>query len=119
HPGLMPPADPRDGELAHACLAGNDAWSIAGCAAVGTLARLGADPGLAHEADAVAAAYRAAFGAALSAAPSRPQRGRRRERAHGAIASPRPASPRTRSCRAACPPPDVDRARPAGCDSRR
>jgi hypothetical protein len=65
YPGLLPYGDPRDNELTRAQLVGNDAWGIAGCRAVGTLARLAGDASLASKADSVAGAYREAFRAAL------------------------------------------------------
>ncbi len=59
--GLLPHADPRDGELVCGSLVGNDAWAIAGCRAVATLARVAGDDTLARAADAEAEDYRAAF----------------------------------------------------------
>lgn len=69
--GLLPYADPRDNELTRAQLVGNDAWGIAGCRAVGALARLAVDAPLASRADSVAGAYVAAFRAALVRTGSR------------------------------------------------
>lgn len=64
--GLLPHADPRDGELVYGSLVGNDAWAIAGCRAVAELARAAGDDTLARAADAEAGDYRAAFVRALA-----------------------------------------------------
>src|SRR5204862_6397478 len=45
--GLMPPADPRDNELAAGYLFGTDAWTLAGYRAAGTLLDLAGDSALA------------------------------------------------------------------------
>ena len=63
--GLLPYGEPRDNELTRAQLVGNDAWGIAGCRALVTLARLAGNDSLARAADAVATDYRGAFRAAL------------------------------------------------------
>jgi hypothetical protein len=59
--GLLPHADPRDGELVRGALVGDDAWAIAGCRAVAELARAAGDDTLARAADAEAGDYRAVF----------------------------------------------------------
>ncbi len=64
--GLLPYGDPRDGELVVAQLIGNDAWGIAGCDAVASLARRAGDDALAARAARQAADYRATFVAALA-----------------------------------------------------
>ncbi len=64
-PGLLPYADPRDAELVRAELVGNDAWAIAGCDAVASLAQRAGDRALAARAFAEAADYRLCFAAAL------------------------------------------------------
>jgi hypothetical protein len=69
--GLLSWAEPRDNELTRAQLVGNDAWGIAGCRAVGTLARLGGDAALASTADSMAGAYLDAFRTALARTGSR------------------------------------------------
>jgi len=66
--GLLPFGEPRDGELVRANLVGNDAWALAGCAAVADLATLAGDTALAREAREVRADYGAAFGQALARA---------------------------------------------------
>jgi len=63
--GLLPYADPRDGELVRAQLVGNDAWAIAGCRAVTELARMASNDTLARAADTTYGSYRASFAAAL------------------------------------------------------
>jgi hypothetical protein len=69
--GLLPYADPRDNELTRAQLVGNDAWGIAGCRAIGTLARLAGDASLASKADSMTGAYLAAFRTGLARTGSR------------------------------------------------
>ncbi|OGF05548.1 MAG: hypothetical protein A2W00_10400 [Candidatus Eisenbacteria bacterium RBG_16_71_46] len=64
--GLLPFGDPRDAELVRAQLVGNDAWAIAGEAAVASLAARAGEQALAREALAAHADYRAAFLAALA-----------------------------------------------------
>ncbi len=64
-PGLLPYADPRDGELVRAQLVGNDAWSYAGCRAVAVLARLAGDGAAERRAFAAANDGRDAFEQAL------------------------------------------------------
>jgi hypothetical protein len=64
--GLLPYADPHDGELVRAQLVGNDAWAIAGCRAFAALARATANEPLAREADSTYQTYRSAFTAALA-----------------------------------------------------
>jgi hypothetical protein len=66
YPGLLPFAEPRDGELVSASLVGNDAWGIAGCRAAATLALLAGDSLLIREARAAERDYRATFLAALA-----------------------------------------------------
>ncbi len=66
--GLLPYGDPHDAELVRAQLAGNDAWGIAGCRAVVTLARRAGDDDLARRAWAQYEDYRDAFYAALKKA---------------------------------------------------
>ena len=65
-PGLLPYGNPRDNELVRAQLVGNDAWSIAGCRAVASLAARAGDDSLARAATALAEDYRATFVAALA-----------------------------------------------------
>jgi hypothetical protein len=65
HDNLLPFGDPRDAELVRAQLAGNDAWAIAGCRAVVTLARRAGDDDLARRAHAQHQDYLDAFNAAL------------------------------------------------------
>jgi hypothetical protein len=62
---LLPYGDPRDAELVRAQLTGNDAWAIAGCNAVVTLARRAGDDDLARKAWALHQDYLAAFNDAL------------------------------------------------------
>jgi hypothetical protein len=62
---LLPYGDPRDAELVRAQLVGNDAWAIAGCQAVVTLARRAGDDELARRAWAAYENYVGAFNAAL------------------------------------------------------
>ena len=66
--GLLPYGDPRDAELVRAQLAGNDAWAIAGCRAVVTLARRAGDDELARRAYAQYEDYLGDFGDALGLA---------------------------------------------------
>ena len=63
--GLLPFADPRDGELTRAQLVGNDAWGIAGLDATAALARLAGESALADTVAGAARAYRGRFLAAL------------------------------------------------------
>lgn len=63
--GLLPYGDPRDAELTRAQLAGNDAWAIAGCRAVVTLARRAGDDDLARRAFAQYEDYLGDFNDAL------------------------------------------------------
>ena len=65
--GLLPYADPHDGELVRASLVGNDAWALAGCRAVAALARLAGDDSLRREASEVGADYDATILRALAA----------------------------------------------------
>jgi hypothetical protein len=65
HDNLLPFGDPRDAELVRAQLAGNDAWAIAGCRAVVTLARRAGDDDLARRAYQQYEDYLGAFNAAL------------------------------------------------------
>jgi hypothetical protein len=62
---LLPFGDPRDAELVRAQLTGNDAWAIAGCRAVVTLARHAGNDALAREAFAAYQDYRTTFARAL------------------------------------------------------
>jgi hypothetical protein len=65
--GLLPYGDPHDGELVRASLVGNDAWALAGCRAMATLARLSDDDSLRREAEGVSADYGATIRRALDA----------------------------------------------------
>jgi hypothetical protein len=59
--GLLPHADPRDGELVRGALVGDDAWAIAGCRAVAALAHTAGDDTLARDATTEAEDYRTVF----------------------------------------------------------
>ncbi|MFN8587024.1 MAG: hypothetical protein U0704_04405 [Candidatus Eisenbacteria bacterium] len=66
HPDLLPFGDPRDGELVRAPLVGNDAWAIAGQAALAAMAARAGDRELAAAAETEGGAHRQAFFAALA-----------------------------------------------------
>lgn len=68
-PDLLPFGDPRDAELVRAQLVGNDAWGIAGQAAVAALASRVGDAELASSAAKEGEAHRRAFLEALKGAP--------------------------------------------------